>query len=810
MESLYRKYRPLTFESVVGQQHIVSTLEHAVAEGRLSHAYLFCGPRGTGKTTMARILAKALLCEKAEGARAAGATGCNPDGTCPECTAIAEGTHPDVYELDAASRTGVDNVREEIINSVSFAPVRGAYKVYIIDEVHMLTTQAFNALLKTLEEPPSHVIFVLCTTDPQKILETILSRCQRFDFHRISNDDIIGRLRYICEQEGFAFDEEALEVVARHARGGMRDALSTLEQLSVFGDGSVRIDDARALLGEVASTVLSEFACKMAVRDTVGLFGLIRAQVDEGNDLQELTRDLIAHIRDVYTAAIAGPRAELFDGTPEEVAALVEEARLFEGADRLSRALTVLDDAALEMRNATDPRLVLEIACTRLARPESDLTLEALAERIARLEAQIASGVPSAPMSAEQLASATRSKAAPASQEVRKAAPAPVSARVVPPTSAPTSAGAPASACAAAQTSAPASVGAAVPAQVQEPPVRPAASAVPAQAPEPASTPARASAPAPSARAPKPAAPATVPASATPAMSSCAVTPASADDAELQRRWVETVKKIAAVQPSRGGLLQSSRAVSDDGETLVVAFPKGSNFALKMISRPDSNALVMPVICEVFGKRSVEYVMDGAPAGAPAAPAQPAAPAPTRPATPAPAAAPQAAPVSAASAVPAASMGAAAPTASRAATSAPAAPSPAPAQSQSAVSAPASATPVADHASGPTVLAERDIDADRKAWEDDMPPYDDAFIASYDGDAEVPPFDAPAPAPVAAPAPAPAPTEASGASAPATATTSAPAPAPAPAPDLGEAADGDAPVDPKEVLQNIWGNVTFK
>ena len=816
MESLYRKYRPLTFESVVGQQHIVSTLEHAVAEGRLSHAYLFCGPRGTGKTTMARILAKALLCEKAEGARAAGATGCNPDGTCPECTAIAEGTHPDVYELDAASRTGVDNVREEIINSVSFAPVRGAYKVYIIDEVHMLTTQAFNALLKTLEEPPSHVIFVLCTTDPQKILETILSRCQRF--HRISNDDIIGRLRYICEQEGFAFDEEALEVVARHARGGMRDALSTLEQLSVFGDGSVRIDDARALLGEVASTVLSEFACKMAVRDTVGLFGLIRAQVDEGNDLQELTRDLIAHIRDVYTAAIAGPCAELFDGTPEEVAALVEEARLFEGADRLSRALTVLDDAALEMRNATDPRLVLEIACTRLARPESDLTLEALAERIARLEAQIASGVPSAPMSAEQLASATRSKAAPAPQDVRKAAPAPVSARAVPPTSAPTSAGASAAARAAARTSAPASVGAAIPVQVQEPPVRPAASAVPAQAPEPASTPVPASAPAPSARAPKPAAPATVPASATPAMSSCAVTPASADDAELQRRWVETVKKIAAVQPSRGGLLQSSRAVSDDGETLVVAFPKGSNFALKMISRPDSNALVMPVICEVFGRRSVEYVMDGAPAGAPAAPAQPAAPAPTRPATPAPAAVPQAAPVSATSAAP---MGAAAPTASRAATSAPAAPSPAPAQSQSAVSAPAPATPapaapVADHASGPTVLAERDIDADRKAWEDDMPPYDDAFIASYDDDAEVPPFDAPAPAPVAASVPVSAPTEASGASAPATATASAPAPAPteapapAPAPDLGEAADGDAPVDPKEVLQNIWGNVTFK
>ncbi|MDO4437654.1 MAG: DNA polymerase III subunit gamma/tau, partial [Coriobacteriaceae bacterium] len=406
MESLYRKYRPLTFGSVVGQQHIVSTLEHAVAEGRLSHAYLFCGPRGTGKTTMARILAKSLLCEGAEAARAEGASGCMPDGTCPECEAIAAGTHPDVYELDAASRTGVDNVREEIINSVSFAPVRGAYKVYIIDEVHMLTTAAFNALLKTLEEPPSHVIFVLCTTDPQKILETILSRCQRFDFHRISNDDIVGRLRYICEQESFAFDDEALEIVARHARGGMRDALSTLEQLSVFGDGSVRVDDARSLLGEVASTVLSEFSQKIAERNTVELFGLVRAQADEGNDLMELTHDLVAHMRDVYTASIAGAKPELFDGTPEEVAALVEEARLFGDPDRLARALTLLDDAALEMRDASDPRLVLEIALTRLARPESDLTIEALAERLARLEAQIAAGVPSAPMTPAQRAAA--------------------------------------------------------------------------------------------------------------------------------------------------------------------------------------------------------------------------------------------------------------------------------------------------------------------------------------------------------------------------------------------------------------------
>ena len=963
MESLYRKYRPLTFESVVGQQHIVSTLKHAVAEGRLSHAYLFCGPRGTGKTTMARILAKSLLCEGSEAARATGASGCMPDGTCPECEAIAAGTHPDVYELDAASRTGVDNVREEIINSVSFAPVRGAYKVYIIDEVHMLTTAAFNALLKTLEEPPSHVVFVLCTTDPQKILETILSRCQRFDFHRISNEDIVGRLRFICEQEGFAFDEEALEIVARHARGGMRDALSTLEQLSVFGDGSVRVDDARSLLGEVASTVLSEFACKIAVRDTVGLFGLVRVQADEGNDLMELTHDLVAHVRDVYTAAIAGPKTELFDGTPEEVAALVEEARLFEGADRLARALTVLDDAALEMRNASDPRLVLEIALTRLARPETDLTLEALAERLARLEAQLAAGVPSGPMDAAQLAAAAgphggapsavpragvatpRAAAVPSAasaapvvpNSASAAAPAPVSSPTADPcatqgparassspvaasgaadvspsvrsstsgsAAAPRSAqsgsapaprpAAPAAAASNGPVSAPtaAAPAAAVPAPAAQPvtgavtqasPSAPRAQIVSAPASQTASAgaerPAAQGAPASPARASAPQESITIAADSQPEMAACPVTPPAADAGDLQRRWADAVKRITAEQPSRGGLLQSSRAVSDDGETLTIGFPKGSTFALKMITRPDSSQLVMPIICQVFGKRSVTYVMEGA-AKTPAAPASASAPtqAPTPAAAPATAQTmpPASSPVPAASApaapgarrvaspAPAGSAPAQASTVAMPPTSAvpapaavPAASTPSPAAASPAAPAASASVPAAasssqvepspqpspsavDQATGPTILSDCDIEADRKAWEDEMPPYDGAFIASYEGDDEVPPFDVPAEAssadsssasaersvgnsapaaqtpaahssaPTSSSTPAPMPSApASGAPVPpvASASTDATPPA-APMPSL--AADSDAEADPKAVLESIWGNVVFK
>ena len=770
MESLYRKYRPLTFDSVVGQQHIVSTLEHAITEGRLSHAYLFCGPRGTGKTTMARILAKALLCRNAEAARAEGASGCMPDGTCEECELIAEGNHPDVYELDAASRTGVDNVREEIINSVNFAPVRGKYKIYIIDEVHMLTTAAFNALLKTLEEPPAHVIFVLCTTDPQKILETILSRCQRFDFHRIGNEDIEHRLAYVCEQEGFDYDDEALAIVARHAKGGMRDALSTLEQLSVFGNGAVHADDARSLLGEVSDQILGEFARAIASRDVAELYGLIRAQVEEGNDLLELTRDLVAHVRDVYVACVAGARAELFEGGAEQAEALAAEAAAFgeHPADRLARVLTVLDDAALEMRGASDVRLVLEIACTRLARPEADLTIEALAERVARLEARVANAAVPVSVAAAQAAPAAVAAASATAQQptlisgARAAAPA---------------ATAPA-ATSAHQGGMPWDRGAATAPVAQPAPAPTSKPAAPAPAPTPAPQPVAAPASTPAAS------PAPTPASkpnnaAQVAAAAAAETPAVEDAGELQRKWAEVVERVKARQASYAGLLLNARATADDGSKLTVSFPAGSTFAIKMLGRADTQSVVLPTVCAVFGRRTVDYVLDGG--GTPAPQHEEHSPSARAAVSADPQPVSSAAPVSSsASATQQQTTPAAAttPSAPKPATPKPAAS--APASKPAAAPAPKSSglgkapwlrsdNPAGAPATGklPTEPAPRAPErsaapkaqpaAQSAPWESEQVPYDDAMVGGFAADAagdDLPPFDVPGAAPAPKPAPA--------------------------------------------------------
>ena len=375
-EALYRKYRPQTFEDVVGQEHIERTIKNAIEQDKVSHAYLFCGPRGTGKTTTARLLAKALLCEKGPTA--------DPDGTCEDCQLIAAGEHPDVYELDAASRTGVDNVREEIINRVQFAPTRGRYKVYIIDEVHMLSVAAFNALLKTLEEPPSHVVFILATTDPQKVPETIHSRCQRFDFRRISAEAMVARLGAVCVSEGVEFEGEALDLIAHRAEGGLRNALTSLEQIIAFGEGKVTLAGAEAMLGSLDSSEMSEIMNAVGTRDAAACFRWTAQYVETGADLARFVGDMAERVRNLYVMSLVGADVAL-EVSESERRELTGELPLF-GPDRLARLLGVLDDLSAELKTSTNPRLSFEIALTRMVRPDSDLTLEALAERIEALE----------------------------------------------------------------------------------------------------------------------------------------------------------------------------------------------------------------------------------------------------------------------------------------------------------------------------------------------------------------------------------------------------------------------------------------
>ena len=357
---------------------------------------------------------------------------CSSDLTCEDCLMIAEGTHPDVYELDAASRTGVDNVREEIISRVHFAPTRGRYKIYIIDEVHMLSTAAFNALLKTLEEPPDHVVFVLATTDPQKVPETIHSRCQRFDFHSIPTTDIISRLSAICSEEDVDYEPEALEVVAHQAQGGMRNALTGLEQLIAFSEGKVTLSLAEAMFGGITASDLSSIVQAVGQRNAAECFRWVAEYANSGADLATLATELAARIRNLYVLKIGGADVAL-DVSQRQQEQMREEVQLF-SVDRLARLLGVLGELIIELKTSTNARLSLEIALTRMVRPESDLTLEALAERIARLEAggiglsapaPMAAQVPAAPVAAAQgapLAPSAQAGSVPGAAPIQQAA----------------------------------------------------------------------------------------------------------------------------------------------------------------------------------------------------------------------------------------------------------------------------------------------------------------------------------------------------------------------------------------------------
>ncbi len=377
-KSLYRKYRPQTFSDVVGQEHIEQTLRNALSNDRVAHAYLFCGPRGTGKTTTARLLAKALLCDQAPTA--------NPCGVCQNCVDIAESTHPDVYEIDAASRTGVDNVREEIIGRVAFSPTRGRYKIYIIDEVHMLSTGAFNALLKTLEEPPDHIVFVMCTTESHKVPQTIVSRCQRFDFHSLTTSQIRQCLEHICDGEGFTFDDDGIDLIAEQAKGGMRDAITALEQVSVFGNGHISFEAAQNMFGDVDTERLSRLIDFIARRDMCGCFEWVEEISRTGIDTAQTARDMAAYVRNIYLIAIAGRTDALPPMAPPMLEVLERQAAELGSPDRIASMMLTLGNLMGELRVSADARLSLEIAITRMAHINTELTLESLSARIDALE----------------------------------------------------------------------------------------------------------------------------------------------------------------------------------------------------------------------------------------------------------------------------------------------------------------------------------------------------------------------------------------------------------------------------------------
>ncbi|MDR7576444.1 MAG: DNA polymerase III subunit gamma/tau, partial [Armatimonadota bacterium] len=345
-----------------GQQRITRTLQNALRAGRVTHAYLFTGHRGTGKTTLARILAKALNCER-------GPTP-EPDNTCAACVAITHGTSLDVIEIDGASHTQVDHIRD-LKERIVLAPAEGRYKVYIIDEVHMLSTSAFNALLKTLEEPPPHAVFVLVTTEPHRVPPTVASRCQRFDFRRVPLREIEERLRRIAREEGFRIDEAALRAIARLADGSVRDAESILDQVSAYREEGITAEDVLAILGAPAEETLQALAGAVLRGDVVEALRVASALLDEGRDPRQVMRMLLEHFRDLLVAQVAEDPASALDTTPERLAGLRAQA---EGADQgtVLRALRVLSDAMVETRTNPQPRLLLEVALIRAARPEME------------------------------------------------------------------------------------------------------------------------------------------------------------------------------------------------------------------------------------------------------------------------------------------------------------------------------------------------------------------------------------------------------------------------------------------------------
>ncbi|NCB93486.1 MAG: DNA polymerase III subunit gamma/tau [Clostridia bacterium] len=385
--ALYRKFRPDTFDDVKGQEHIVTTLKNQIQADRIGHAFLFCGTRGTGKTTVAKILARAVNCEHPVDG--------SPCNECETCRAIQTGTSMNVIEIDAASNNGVDNIRE-IREEVAYRPTQGKYKVYIIDEVHMLSTGAFNALLKTLEEPPSYVIFILATTESHKIPVTILSRCQKYDFHRISIETISDRLSELMEKEGVSAEERALRYVAKAGDGSMRDALSLLDQCIAFYLGQeLTYDRVLEVLGTVDMEVFSRMLRKVLAGDVAACIHILEDLLTNGKEMGQFVADFTWYMRNLLLVKTSDDAEDVIDVSSENLKALEEEGQMIE-TDTLMRYIRVFSELSSQLRYATQKRVMVEIALIKLCKPSMETNLDSVLDRIRVLEDKMENGIPMA------------------------------------------------------------------------------------------------------------------------------------------------------------------------------------------------------------------------------------------------------------------------------------------------------------------------------------------------------------------------------------------------------------------------------